>query len=76
MFKTFLDTPNFHFEAFGQTKSDSFAAIIRGLKYHVKTYGLDEDEFLIKFLKDIQTVRVKIGVCFRDSEELKRCLDT
>jgi len=70
MFKTQLTTTNFSFEAFGKTQEDSWAALVKGLKKHIKQYELDETEFFTNYLGDIFTTEIKIGACYRDNEGL------
>ena len=65
-----FQSPNFSFEAYGNSKDQAIDSIKKGLDIHTKQYDLDHD-WWHKWQEDIYVIHVKVGQAYRDNELLK-----
>jgi hypothetical protein len=70
MFLAKFDSPNFSFQAYGNTRLDAETTLKQGLNLHGLDYDLDKD-WWHKWKGDIQTIEINLGVPYRDNEALK-----
>lgn len=70
MIKATLETPNFTFEAYGQTTAHAVNALKRGLDGHTRDYQLDAD-WWHPLAANIQTQYFATCVAYRDGEKIK-----
>lgn len=75
MYKAKLESYNFTFEAYAETKTLALEHLKLGLKTHAQDYDLDHD-WWHDIKNDIYTVKIELGTpsfnsCYRDNELLK-----
>jgi len=75
MYKAKLESYNFTFEAYAETKALALEHLKKGLQTHAQDYDLDPD-WWHELKNDIYAIEIKLGSpsfnsCYRDSELLK-----
>jgi hypothetical protein len=70
MWKVWMDTRKFSFEAFGSTKAAAKEALRAGVVRHAKAYGVDPEVMWAEYAVDLCYVIVRDGCCIRDNEEI------
>lgn len=65
MYRASLETRNFHFEAFGKTEQDAYAALRNGFGRHASQYQL-EPSWWRQFEGDITLEPLSLDTCYRD----------
>jgi len=75
MYKAKLDSYNFSFEAYGETKALAIEHLKLGLKTHAQDYDLEND-WWHPLKNDIWAMKIEIGSpsfnsCYRDNELIK-----
>jgi len=66
----YYDSRNFRFEAFGTTETEARTALLNGLKQHAYEYVSRIEDPHWWFDEDIVVECRKMGICYRDREEL------
>lgn len=64
-----LDTRNFSFEGYGETRDAAWGVLVQGLRRHGVQYKLADDWFADS-LGDIEPREVKIGAAYRDGSPI------
>jgi len=64
-----LDTSNFHFEAFGTTSAETRCTLIETLEAHARDYQLERDWWK-RWEGDICSKAITLGKGYRDNESL------
>lgn len=70
MFKATLGTRHFNFEAYGQSEREAKQILLRGCQKHCKQAQVSFTVFKEEYADDICTYEIKIGVSYRDQEEI------
>ncbi|WP_018234274.1 hypothetical protein [Thioalkalivibrio thiocyanodenitrificans] len=70
MYKASIDTPNWGFEAYGNTEAEAREALKQGWQRHVSQTGDAAPGYLEEFEEDIMIQEVAPGMVFRDLEPL------
>lgn len=78
VYRAVMVTRSWEFDAFGRTEDEARTALVAGLQRHARQYGLRVDPGLLPrprsddwyWLEDITVYVMRIGVAYRDAEEL------
>lgn len=70
MFVATFETPNFTFQAAGQTEASAREALAEGWAEHCKQHPRAEASYLETCADDVRVTRVEAGSCTRDGEPL------
>lgn len=66
-----LETRNFHFEAFAESRDAAISALARGLAAHGRQYKL-APRWFDEFEEDVTVHQVAVGACYRDHQEISK----
>jgi len=68
-YRAWIDTSNFHFEAFGTTAAETRCTLIETLEAHAKDYQLERDWWK-RWEGDVYTMPITLGKGYRDNQQL------
>ena len=71
MYRAFLETDHYTFEAYGLSEKEAKRVLIEGCKKHCKEVDFSYSEFKSNYPNDdISVAEIKIGTAYRDYQEI------
>lgn len=72
IWRAFVETRHFDFEAFAMTAEEAKASLVAGLRAHAAQYGETDggDRMVDAFAGSIETHQITIGAAYRDRQPL------
>ena len=69
MFKAYLETEHFIFEAYGASEEEARAALLAGWEVHRVQYRATAG--FPDYADDVQVSEIRLGAAYRDREEIR-----